>query len=417
MRDQLKQTNETMKTSMSKPIVAMNDSMSQMMTYMEKLVDLMSKMIQTTTKMDDTMQTMNGSLISMKDVMDIMVKNTEYLAKKMDELAAVTKSSLNETNVTMRKMEKTTSGLCKGRNPQAADTRLKNFDAIRTEVAIKNKAAAATTFIDGLEFQNWGICSTDTLASRDILFKTGLEEFFARMDGITSSNDYAKALASSYNHPSEDSMRDTNFNAVAYSLDAVHDEQNRQVIAFNTSKAANEKIPVQTVLSLILEAYKDLKSNKPLKEWEKIVIANNATALRLLQARHNFYVAAVIGQMKTLAVPVTKISQIGKLTGRALLNGVSLEFTKLMGGATGTAWSTDISSLQTGELETLTGFLAKSLQTRSSLVAIGVKPVLDSELAPFVHNLSVTDDKRGNADLAKARTRFATYLKKVQTNL
>lgn len=418
MRDQMKDMNSTT-GKMSKSTNSMNDSMASMLELMKNLNELMQTLIKTTTDMNSTMQTMNGSLLSMKDVMNVMVKNTETLATKMDELAAVTKSNLTDMGKTMKSMDRTTNGLCTSRNPQAADMRQKNFDALRAETAIKNKITAATTFAQAMEFQNWGICGTDTLEIRDSLFRVGLEEFFARLDAVTSKNDAAKALASSYNNPNDDSIRDTNFNAIAFALDSVHDQQKIQIAKYNQGKPAAQQIRIESLESLILEAYADLKANKPLKEWEKLVVANNAAALRLLQARHNFMVAAIIGQMKSIAVPVNSlaISQLKKLTGHALLNGISLAFTKLMAGSAGAPWSTDISGLQAGELNFMSDILDKALQTRAALKGIGAKPVLDSELAPFIHNLSVTDDKRGPADLAQARTRFSSTLKKVQADL
>jgi hypothetical protein len=398
MRDETHQMNQTT-GKMNKATNSMNDSMQ------------LKEMIRNTSEMNKTTQTMNGSLLDMKSSMDVMRTNTEALASKMDHLGKITEVNLTETNSRMRtmsghmeSMDSTTTGLCQSRNPQAADMRLKGFDGLRKETQIETKAADAMLFEMGMEFHMWGLCANDTLATRDDMFRIALEEFFAKLKAVTSSHASARALAPSYVAPNSDSLLDADFDAVAYALTAVHDIQKNTLAKMNAGKPENQKVQIATLQSLIIDAYLANKSGQSLKPWQKMVIANNGLALRVLQARHNFLIAGVIGKLKDQAV-------------KGVGNNIALGFNKLMGGLAGTAWSADVSALQPAELDNLTSFIQQSIETRQKLVSIGVKPVLDSELAPFIHNLTVTDDKRGNAKTNEARARFKSIIKTVQTQL
>jgi len=410
MRDQTKQMNSTT-GNMSKATTSMNDSMQAMLEQMNEMNSLMKNLIQNTSDMNKTTQTMNGSLLSMKGAMDVMRANTEALASKMDHLARVTEVNLGETNTRMKSMsthmesmDSTTTGLCQGRNAQAADMRLKGFDGLRKETAIETQVADAMLYMMGMEYQMWGLCSTDTTQTREDMFKIGLEEFFAKLKAVTSSRASARALAPSYITPNSDSVLDADFDAVSYALSAVHDVQRQTLAKLNAAKPANQKVQIESLQSLIVEAYRANKAGQALKAWQKVVIANNPLALRVLQARHNFLVAGVIGKLKDEAV-------------KGVGNNLALGFNKLMGGLVGTSWNADINSFQAAQLDNLTGLLQQALETRQMLASIGVKPALDAELAPFVHNLKIADDKRGSAEIAKARARFEMTLKTVQTQL
>ncbi len=390
MRDETRQMNQTT-NKMGKATGSMNDSMQSMLESMQEMTK--------TTKL------MADSLTDMKSSMDVMKANTAALANKMDHLGQITETNLVETNSRMKSMSKnmesmdaTTTGLCQSRNPQAADMRLKGFDGLRKETEIEIKVADAVLFTVGLEFNMWGLCSNDTLATRDDMFKIALEEYFAKLKSVTSKNEYARALAPSYVAPSSSSLMDADFDAMAYAMNAVHDIQKNTLAKINVGQPVNQKISVASVQSLIIEAYLANKAGQPLKPWQKMVIANNRAALRLLQARHNFLIAGVIGKLKDQAV-------------KGVGNNLALGFNKLMGGMMGTKWDADVTGLQAAELENLSNFILQALETRKMLTSIGVKPVMDSELAPFIKNLSIKHDHRGAAALITARKRFTTLVK------
>ena len=410
MRDETRQMNSTT-GKMSKSTGSMNDSMQSMLETMQQMNTLLKQMIENTGEMNKTTKTMNGSLLDMKSSMDVMRANTEALASKMDHLGKVTEVNLTETNSRMKtmsnhmeSMDSTTTGLCQSRNPQAADMRLKGFDGLRKEKEIEIKVADAMLFTVGLEFNMWGLCSNDTLATRDDMFRIALEEYFAKLKSVTSSHDYARALSPSYVAPNADSTLDSDFNALAYALTSVHDIQKNTLAKLNAGKPENQKVQTASVQSLIIDAYLANKAGQSLKPWQKMVISNNRLALRMLQARHNFMVAGVIGKLKDQSV-------------KGVGNNLALGFNKLMGGLMGSKWEADVSSLQAAELENLTSLLAQAIETRQKLVSIGIKPVLDTELAPFIHNLIVKQDGRGNAKTIEARTRFTKMVKTVASQL
>jgi hypothetical protein len=404
MRDQMKDMNQTT-GKMGKSTNSMNDSMQAMLDQMHEMNTLMKSLIQNTADMNTTTQTMNGSLLDMKQAMDVMKANTEALASKMDHLSKVTESNLGETNTRMKtmtvhmdSMDRTTDSLCQGnRHGQTELIRTDGFKKMLEAKTPDEKVARASQYMLAFEFQTWGLCG-DKLETRDQLIKTAMEEFFFDIKETLSSREQAASMASAHLMDTQDNDRDNNFNALAAALHRIDmDQQPRLIEQWNAKN--KQKVSQESLASLILNAYLTNKQGKPLNEWQKVVIANTRVATRLLQARHNFMASAVVGKL-------VKEATSGVATKMSLL------ISKIFRG--GTTWTADLSGHQTQELNQLSEYLTFSLETRANLTKIGIKPVTDAELAPFLKGVKLTHDNRGNAETLKARQRFIALMTKLK---
>lgn len=368
----------------------------------------LSEMHDSTDNVDKTSTRMDGKLESMNTTMGGMAKNTVDLVDKTGHLSQVTETNLSETNARMKTLAETTDGIClAGRHAQAAINRDNAFKRILAANTPEAKTAAATSFLMSFEFQQWGICGSDTLEVREQLINTGIQEFFYTIVDTVSPNTTALAMASRHSDLDQAALRDDNFNAIAASLHGIDDVQ-LQVLKRASSGNAS-KLPSVSMLSLLEEGLKlSQSSSETVKPWQHQVLSHRTLALRLIQSRQSFAIAAVVGKL----IPEPTSSNIG--------TSASLLVDRIVGGfhiARKVAdWEANINDFTVDELNDLSFYLTIAVESRKFLKNIGLTPIIDPEFAPIFNGLTLSSTGSVPKEMFEARSRFSRLMKLVKAN-
>jgi hypothetical protein len=360
----------------SRELTEMHDTTAEMR-------DITKDMRDNTSEMNKSTKSLNTETSSMQDSMASVLKEMQDTNKQM-------KGMSND----MQQMSQTTNALCQSRHAQAALVRNGAFKQLLDAETPEAKVAGATEYLMGFEFQQWGICGDDTLATRDQLISTAMQEFFFNISEALSSNTNASALASAHTFAHLDDPQDMTFNAIAAALHGIDDVQIQTLRKCNATHT--EKVRFESLLSLFIEGMK--LSNAPqasLNSWQHQVLANRRIVIRLLQARQTFTVAVVVGKLSSQAT-----SGVG--TSMSLLIDKTLRL--------GTAWKANIDNFTIDELDQFSFYLSISLETRKALKDLGIQAVVDPELAPFINGVYLTTSSRGPNELMAARQKFNRLL-------
>lgn len=285
-------------------------------------------------KLDKTMDTTE----KMGETTDKMAQSTDTLVQKSTGIEIIS----DDLYTGMREVE-------------SVMTQAEVFDRIKSAPGIMEKSHYALIYFAAMEFQNWQGEGSDDEAARQRQFARGVELFFSHiLDLVDDSFPVEGALFGDNNW--------TVLSVMAMTMAKIHPEQE--------ARAKRLGFKPVTFYSLIqdgLRAKGRYEAGLPVEEFELRVLENERVARYLLQLRHNFFKALVIGQL-------TDIEDSGWMGDYVPFVGEGLgawlnKFDKSMGG-----WKTDLAAIPRAEMAKVNEWLWKAWETQVFLEEIGNEP-------------------------------------------
>jgi uncharacterized protein YoxC len=301
-----------------------------------RMADTTSKLLDATNKMNQTTQNMNGQTSQMleqtkavneksgqmKESMDAMTEDLKLMIAQMKELSTGMKSmdaqlkimvptlakmlaamgkmvrqmkTLPELDSEMKRMVDTVQGLCAG-SREALAMQAREQASVQLQHNADHpltKVERAAEYLQGFEYQAWGLCGEYNLHERENLMAAATEEFFLHLHDLTSSSTQASPLSSIKKvfAASADADKDNDFNALAASLSEVND---LQLGVLSSARAKGQKFKVENMQNIIKEALTSQRlrdSGKirasDIPDYQTYVLNFRPLAIRILQARSN----------------------------------------------------------------------------------------------------------------------------------
>jgi hypothetical protein len=402
-----------MKSNLSSPkvIVALAAVMALSACSQTKQLE---EMHDSTASMDATTKTMNSNLEDTNTKMGGMDEKIGGMAtqmggmnermESMDGKMGSMDGKMTGMNAGMQELKDLTSGLCHGSSQalplQARQMTLNQMDRATSG---NDKVAWAVTYVMGFDFQAWPLCNSSE-GERDLMMDDAIQEFFHVMHRYDSGRKMPNPFVVSAAEGAD--AQDLAFNLMSVALSYA----NRQQLEH---KRKNPTAPVYTFLSIMKESLTagaqvdaGKRAASTLKPYQSNLLANKEMAVRLLQARQSASLAIVLGFAKD-----AKSAGVGNL--------VSLINNRYLSGLTGAAkWNFEIDRWNSSQLQMYGKFLEDALDARAFLRSIGVKPVLNTNLAALVDGMTpVVSSKATKAKTTPEFNAFLQKLKKVQTEI
>ena len=344
----------------------------------------LTEMHDSTAAVSDTTKQMNDSVHETNKDMGKVVGSLEATntgMQSVDSKLTLMNTSLDGMKSQLQNLSSTTSGLCQGsRQALALQSRDQLLDDVESLAADSSaKIALAGKYFKAFEFQAWGICGTASPEEREILMGQGAQEFFFTIQRFVNEGDTvhprAQTSLDSGHIINNAANKDASFNAVSVTMHLLNHLQELKL-----KELAGQAQPVSMYSmikdSLALESKVNAGSvaSANLKDYQRIVLQNRPTAIRLLQARQNMMLAIYLKKVKELVVGF----------GAGVPDSIAIIAAKL-----NTPWKFSIDKLSVVELQELTTFLNASMETRQFLKSNGLPLGSDEDLQALAKTMNV----------------------------
>ena len=334
-----------------------------------------------------------------------------------EEMNQTTKKILDATN----QMQDTTSGV--GKTSEAMNNTLNemddsarqgtsqvmHWDAMKEMRASKSgpeKAITAGVYFDSFEFQLWSGQGQDaTLEKRVRLMNDAAEEFFLRIrefvpDKTAAIDPFAESKASK-----DDSLNsESSFNAMALAMDEVNRKQDEMI-------KMHPGVVQVSMYGMIAESLKLQKAVDAgtvpldtLAPYQLTIQSSRDYAVRLLQARHNVYIAAILSE------EVSRKgfgAMVAAATNRFLVGHFAFK---------PASWPLNVGAFSLARLQTYSIYLNKVLATRQLLRDIGETVQVDPAIQGFIEGAQPQMSAEATGPLAAAQAQFANLIEKVRAD-
>lgn len=278
--------------------------------------------------------------------------------KKLDEMRETTgdmKSVTDELYDTLRQ-------------GNSLQLRREAYESVLKAPTLFKKISEANKYMMSYEFQIWNKLGQDKEGEkRDLLGQQAAMEFFMEMEELAPKEVNPLAEPDGEKINSEEN-RSASFNSMAL---AMHQVNRKQVRAINQ----NPEEQMMSLYSMMEEALLTPR-NEAQKGYAREVLAHEALAIKLLQARYNIFPLVFIDS----------VSHIGtkSLVGKAF---------QVYG-----SWNMEVDSMNATQVEYLqTEVLNHAVAAKNLLLKIGVKPEMNSTVAKLLANMTIVESKKKSA--------------------
>jgi hypothetical protein len=323
----------------------------------------------------------------MEDTTKKMNKTTGDMAQTTQDLAKKTEDMKNTTNELYDAL----------RQGNALQLRRDAWKSILEAPSMFKKISESAKYFMSYEVQLWNLYAQDiTEEKRDILAQQAAQEFFLEIEDLAPRDGSVQITAMPQpNDIQSAENRAASFNALAVSMDQINRKQ-------LNSLALRQDLSVISMESLMEDALlaKASINAGTAKLGTKAgyiteVLAHEAKAIQLLQTRYNFFPLMLIDA-------TTAISE-KSLVGKAAM--ITL------------GWDLDLSALNEVQLEYYsTKILQPAIAARELLKKIGVKPVMDGNLAKLLAKMRVKTAVKLSPSMAASQTKLIGLLQDIQKN-
>lgn len=271
--------------------------------------------------------------------------------KKLDEMRETTgdmKSVTDELYDTLRQ-------------GNSLQLRREAYESILKAPTLFKKISEANKYMMSYEFQIWNKLGQDKEDDkRDLLGQQAAMEFFMEMEELAPAevNSLAEPDAEDINSVGN---RSASFNAMALSMHQV----NRKQVRATSQHTEEKQMSLYSMMEESLLTSRDVAQ----KSYAREVLAHEALAIKLLQARYNIFPL----------VFVDSVSHIGS-------KGLLAKAFQVYG-----SWTLDLDSMNATQVEYMqTEVLSHAVAAKELLIKLGVKPEMNSTVAKLLKNMKTS---------------------------
>lgn len=283
--------------------------------------------------------------------------------KKLDEMRETTgemKSVTDELYDTLRQ-------------GNSLQLRREAYESILKAPTLFKKISEANKYMMSYEFQIWNKLGQDKEDDkRDLLGQQAAMEFFMEMEELAPAevNPLAEPDAEDINSVSN---RSASFNAMALSMHQV----NRKQVRATSQHTEEKQMSLYSMMEESLLTSRDVAQ----KSYAREVLAHEALAIKLLQARYNIFPL----------VFVDSVSHIGT-------KGLFAKAFQVYG-----SWTLDLDSMNATQVEYMqTEVLSHAVAAKELLIKLGVKPEMNSTVAKLLKNMKTSTSTKNLASAESA---------------
>lgn len=312
----------------------------------------LDEMHDATIKMEKTTVQMNENTTKMKERTDSLEQKTIDVKKMTDELYDAL------------------------RQGDALQLRREAYESLLKAPTLFKKISEAAKYFMSFEVQLWnGIGQDQSLPKRELLAQQAAQEFFLEIEELAPRDGSVHPThTGDVDDINSEKNRSASFNALAVTLHQVNRKQHRSLQETPGTKLIS-------MYSIMEDALLLSKTKAPLTGAAREVLAHEARAIQLLQARYNVF------QM----VFVDTVSHVGdkSLFGKAKM--------ALMG------WEFNADTLSPTMAEYLTTeVLVHAVNAKKLLLKLGHKPILDRTVERLMNKMTVkASGNKGSAFVAQ----------------
>jgi outer membrane murein-binding lipoprotein Lpp len=305
-----------------------------------------------------------------------MSKNLWACAFSLALLAGCSEvEKLNDMKTTTGDMKTVTDELYDTlRQGNSLQLRREAYESVLKAPTLFKKISEANKYMMSFEFQIWNKIGQDKeVEKRDLLGQQAAMEFFMEMEELAPQGDIDPLAEPDADKINSAENRSASFNAMALSMHQVNRKQARAI----------EQNPEEKQMSLysMMEDALLTPRNVAQKGYEREVLAHEALAIKMLQARYNVFPL----------VFVDSVSHIGT-------KGLLAKAFQVYG-----SWTLDMDSMNATQVEYLqTEVLEHAVAAKELLIKIGVKPELNSTVEKLLVNMKVSASKKKSASAETA---------------
>jgi hypothetical protein len=294
-------------------------------------------------------------LDKMSDTTEKMGQSTENLEKTSDQISTRT----DDLYVGMREAE-------------AIKIQTESMKHVVGDAGVVSKIHYAIEYFGAAEFQHWYPSASEGTAKREELYLKAVELFFSEIDDLVADDFPVSGGSWPFSYmPSNEWIA---LSALSTGMSKIHPKQ----LAL-AEKYHFKAVSFYEILQSGLRAKRDYLAGKTIPEYQRKVLENERTLIYLLQLRHNFFKALVLGR---------------------LTNFEENFFDKAWMVAFG--WSAELDRMPEAETRMMNEWMWKALETQNFLREIGEEVVHND---PFNYLFS-----RGELHLKKPVLRNALAL-------
>ena len=276
--------------------------------------------------------------------------------KKLDEMRETTgdmKSVTDELYDTLRQ-------------GNSLQLRREAYESILKAPTLFKKISEANKYMMSFEFQIWNKLGQDKEGEkRDLLGQQAAMEFFMEMEELAPQGDVNPLAEPNAADINSAENRSASFNSMALAMHQVNRKQTRAM----EQNAGEKPMSLYSMMEEALLTPRDLAQ----KGYAREVLAHEALAIKMLQARYNIFPLVFIDS----------VSHIGtkSLSAKAFQVYVS--------------WTLDMDSMNATQVEYLqTEVLVHAVEAKNLLIKLGVKPELNSKIESLLKNMKISESKK-----------------------
>lgn len=289
----------------------------------------------------------------MKDKLDRMSETTEQMGDSTENLETQSEHLSDRTEelyVNMREVE-------------SVNMQNEAFTHVLEDEGVISKAHYALIYFGAMEFQHWRPGHTDDEPKRDRLFLKSVEMFFSKIDDLVEDSFPISTLL-----PSNEWI---SLSVLAVGMSKIHPEQYARAEHYGF-----QALSFYDVLKQGLRLKAAYESGESVPEYAVKILENERTVRYLLQLRHNFFKALVLGRLTTFE------------------EGLWDRFWMLIWG-----WDVDLSRYPAAEVSLLNEWLWKSMETQTFISEIGDVVVHNDNFQTLFENGTIYIPESSNPDL------------------
>lgn len=296
--------------------------------------------------------------------------------KKLDEMRETTGSMKSVTDELYDTL----------RQGNSLQLRREAYESVLKAPTLFKKISEANKYMMSYEFQIWNMLGQDKEGEkRDLLGQQAAMEFFMEMEELAPQevNPLAEPDADDINSAEN---RSASFNSMALAMHQVNRKQVR----------ATEQNPEEKLMSLysMMEEALLTPRDEAQKGYAREVMAHEALAIKLLQARYNIF-------------PLVFVDSVSHIGTKSLVD----KAIQVYG-----SWTLDMDSMNATQVEYLqTEVLNHAVAAKKLLLKIGVQPEMNSTVAKLLKNMKIAESKKkSSAEVTESQKNMLKLLEQLR---